>query len=99
MLRRYKEGAANKHNSPAFAALRLMPIRRKLKSPLIIGAWLSLARAPGSGPGGRWFKSTRPDHSKLGPLNFFEHSLEVVRKGRVHSWKVAGGTRRYEKDG
>ncbi len=27
-----------------------------------IGAWLSLARAPGSGPGGRWFKSTRPDH-------------------------------------
>src|SRR5690348_14513640 len=27
-----------------------------------LGAWLSLARAPGSGPGGRWFKSTRPDH-------------------------------------
>ena len=26
------------------------------------GAWLSLARAPGSGPGGRWFESTRPDH-------------------------------------
>ena len=25
------------------------------------GAWLSLARAPGSGPGGRWFESTRPD--------------------------------------
>ena len=30
-----------------------------------VGAWLSLARAPGSGPGGRWFKSTRPDHSKI----------------------------------
>ena len=29
-----------------------------------VGAWLSLARAPGSGPGGRWFKSTRPDHLK-----------------------------------
>jgi hypothetical protein len=28
---------------------------------VIVGAWLSLARAPGSGPGGRWFKSTRPD--------------------------------------
>ena len=28
-----------------------------------LGAWLSLARAPGSGPGGRWFKSTRPDQS------------------------------------
>src|SRR5215467_4602239 len=25
------------------------------------GAWLSLARAPGSGPGGRRFKSSRPD--------------------------------------
>ena len=22
-----------------------------------LGAWLSLARAPGSGPGGRWFES------------------------------------------
>src|SRR5207249_3785579 len=26
-----------------------------------LGAWLSLARAPGSGPGGRRFKSSRPD--------------------------------------
>ena len=25
-------------------------------------------RAPGSGPGGRWFKSTRPDHSKPSSL-------------------------------
>src|ERR1700686_823995 len=31
--------------------------------PTPVGAWLSLARAPGSGPGGRWFESTRPDHS------------------------------------
>src|SRR5438093_1084508 len=29
----------------------------------LFGAWLSLARAPGSGPGGRWFESTRPDQS------------------------------------
>ncbi len=29
------------------------------------GAWLSLARAPGSGPGGRWFESTRPDQLNL----------------------------------
>ena len=28
---------------------------------MAVGAWLSLARAPGSGPGGRWFESTRPD--------------------------------------
>ena len=34
-----------------------------------VGAWLSLARAPGSGPGGRWFESTRPDHS------FNKHSI------------------------
>ena len=38
------------------------PIQRKLRVPRQVGAWLSLARAPGSGPGGRWFKSTRPDH-------------------------------------
>ena len=30
-----------------------------------VGAWLSLARAPGSGPGGRWFESTRPDQKSL----------------------------------
>ena len=29
------------------------------------GAWLSLARAPGSGPGGRWFESTRPDQKSF----------------------------------
>jgi hypothetical protein len=28
---------------------------------IIIGAWLSPARALGSGPRGRWFKSSRPD--------------------------------------
>ncbi len=33
-----------------------------------LGAWLSLVRAPGSGPGGRWFKSTRPDQSSLPPF-------------------------------
>ena len=31
--------------------------------PSAIGAWLSLARAPGSGPGGRRFESSRPDQS------------------------------------
>ena len=34
-----------------------------------IGAWLSLARAPGSGPGGRRFESSRPDQSSF-PLIF-----------------------------
>jgi hypothetical protein len=29
-----------------------------------LGAWLSLARALGSGPRGRWFKSSRPDFVK-----------------------------------
>src|SRR5262245_48449510 len=29
------------------------------------GAWLSLARAPGSGPGGRRFESFRPDQSRV----------------------------------
>jgi hypothetical protein len=35
---------------------------RMVPERVSVGAWLSLARAPGSGPGGRWFKSTRPDH-------------------------------------
>src|SRR5690242_20053780 len=29
----------------------------------LFGAWLSLARAPGSGPGGRRFEFSRPDFS------------------------------------
>src|SRR6202035_986913 len=40
----------------------------------LFGAWLSLARAPGSGPGGRWFESTRPDQS---PLSFL-YLLQTV---------------------
>src|SRR5580700_2250091 len=41
----------------------------------IFGAWLSLARAPGSGPGGRWFESTRPDHFQLVVLASFLHRV------------------------
>src|SRR5438552_16895818 len=39
----------------------LLPASRR-STLILFGAWLSLARAPGSGPGGRWFESTRPDH-------------------------------------
>ena len=35
--------------------------KRRTDTLGMFGAWLSLARAPGSGPGGRWFESTRPD--------------------------------------
>jgi hypothetical protein len=41
---------------------RRQPVLPKTRFRSSVGAWLSLARAPGSGPGGRWFKSTRPDH-------------------------------------
>jgi hypothetical protein len=34
----------------------------RLLTSRFVGAWLSLARAPGSGPGGRRFESSRPDH-------------------------------------
>ena len=40
------------------------------------GAWLSLARAPGSGPGGRWFESTRPD--QLNQYLTAKHQLRSV---------------------
>ena len=40
----------------------------------MFGAWLSLARAPGSGPGGRWFESTRPDQNSFQQLPAFFRS-------------------------
>src|ERR1700758_2351415 len=62
----------------AFQRLRAALFQRRLKSLLFIGAWLSLARAPGSGPGGRWFKSTRPDHFFLSPMSQVAHSRSRV---------------------
>jgi hypothetical protein len=53
----------------AACAILTLRVGSSLLLALIVGAWLSLARAPGSGPGGRWFKSTRPDHSYL-PLSY-----------------------------
>ncbi len=35
---------------------------RVLKNNESVGAWLSLARVPALGAGGRWFESSRPDH-------------------------------------
>src|SRR6185437_9403809 len=35
------------------------------------GAWRSPVSAPGSVPGGRWFKSTRPDHPQKEPTRSF----------------------------
>ena len=44
----------------------------------LIGAWLSLARALGSGPRGRQFKSVRPDHYQL-----MKKQVHVYYTGRV----------------
>src|SRR5690349_21775934 len=43
-----------------------------------IGAWLSLARAPGSGPGGRWFESTRPDQSNFFRIHLVNPSFRLL---------------------
>ena len=43
------------------------------------GAWLSPVRAPGSGPGGRWFKSTRPDNGI-----YSIHTLQQVKKSILY---------------
>ena len=52
----------------------------------VVGAWLSLARAPGSGPGGRWFKSTRPDHfsyrAPVSRIGHAAHSLPTAQRMR-----------------
>ena len=58
-----------------------------------VGAWLSLARAPGSGPGGRWFKSTRPDHSFQEASRyfwFFVYSATVIFADRRFRKLVPG---------
>jgi hypothetical protein len=47
------------------------------------GAWLSLARAPGSGPGGRWFESTRPDQ-----ISFLNQSFPKVDFGAASPEKT-----------
>ena len=41
---------------------RLRTFKKNLKKIENVGAWLSLARVPALGAGGRWFKSSRPDH-------------------------------------
>jgi acylphosphatase len=46
-----------------------------------IGAWLSLARALGSGPRGRRFKSSRPDH--LTPRHPLSIATRFIVTGRV----------------
>ena len=46
------------------------------------GAWRSPVSAPGSGPGGRWFKSTRPDHPReepRAPLVLFARVAQLDR--------------------
>ena len=56
------------------------------------GVWPSLVRAPGSGPGGRQFKSAHPDH-RLCAVDQQEccgsrhHSFDAVRS-RVLRWRV-----------
>src|SRR5207249_11369261 len=53
-----------------------------------LGAWLSLARAPGSGPGGRRFKCSRPDlQSSFASIDCGHHG------GRSHlAFKLTGGS-------
>src|SRR6266571_4985507 len=69
---------------PRGRRLRANSIQRKL---LVVGsrfgAWLSLARAPGSGPGGRWFESTRPDQK----ISYLE-ALVLARKGSKNEFAL-----------
>src|SRR5256885_15273161 len=64
-----------------------------------VGAWFSRARAPGSGPGGRWFKSTRPDH--LSPLLARIHRQDSNdrRDGGPHGFGRAAHRCRTSEDG
>ena len=71
----------------ACAILRVR-VRSFLLLAPIVGAWLSLARAPGSGPGGRWFKSTRPDHFELQSSHHPSTRSVLVQKHEMASCVV-----------
>src|SRR5579871_4791641 len=60
--------------------MNLTRLRYRLEE---FGAWLSLARAPGSGPGGRWFESTRPDHHQT-------RLVELCAKQRSRAHRAQG---------
>jgi hypothetical protein len=64
---------------------RRQPVLPKTRFRSSVGAWLSLARAPGSGPGGRWFKSTRPDHYDLRSCHGSFTSCAAKKTGSVTS--------------
>lgn len=57
------------------------------------GAWLSLARAPGSGPGGRRFESSRPDQSfqQLTSNRYFRYEYYKYICGWVNTQVVERG--------
>ena len=44
-------------------SFKFVLLRNALVNSKSVGAWLSLARVPALGAGGRWFESSRPDHS------------------------------------
>ncbi len=51
-------------------------LSRKLATT--IGVWLSLARAPGLGPGGRRFESCHPDDIKSHEMDFHFHLVAFL---------------------
>ncbi len=63
------------------AILAVWPFIPGVVRAVSVGAWLSLVRAPGSGPGGRWFKSTRPDH-------YFPSRFITLRCVLLHDGKL-----------
>ena len=63
----------------------------RFPSPASIGVWLSLARAPGLGPGGRRFESCHPDLIKYyAPLaHLVEHlTLNQGVRGSSPRWRT-----------
>jgi hypothetical protein len=60
------------------------PILLKCAPRIVNGAWLSLARALGSGPRGRRFKSCRPDFCNL--LLTRELRLPAIRQRGIRAW-------------
>ena len=73
-----------------FESLRARHDACRLDDAGVGGAWRSPVSAPGSGPGGRWFKSTRPDHHQEEPRAPFVLFARVAQLDRASASGAEG---------
>ena len=84
--------APETYHTPYVVATLLRPKVRATIVRFLCGAWLSLARARGSGPRGRRFESSRPDEGS--PFRIHSETGCFVSRIRVADYSFGGHPRR-----